>query len=88
MAEEENENEQASVFLYKRPSERAPELLQALFSQDPRQFRLSMGENRMQEVMQMDRALSEHGRAELVTDSYRWGRGEGRGFGVGVWQRG
>ena len=58
-----------SVYVYKRGNESAAEILQPLIQQDPRQFRLSG--HRMQEVMQMDRALTEHGKAEVVTDSYR-----------------
>ena len=65
-----DESGQASVYVYKRENETAAEIVQPLISQDPRQFRLSG--HRMQEVMQMDRALTEHGRAEVVTDSYRW----------------
>ena len=67
--EEVDESGQVSVYVYKRENESAAEILQLLISQDPRQFRLSG--HRMQEVMQMDRALTEHGRAEVITDSYR-----------------
>lgn len=63
------ETGQASVFVYKRENERAADILQPLISQDPRQFRLSG--HRLQEVMQMDRALTENGKVEVATDSYR-----------------
>ena len=69
LEEEVDETGQASVYVYKRPNESSAEILQPLISQDPRQFRLSG--HRMQEVMQIDRALSEHGKAEVFTDSYR-----------------
>lgn len=64
-----DETGQASVFVYKRPNESSAEILQPLLSQDSRQFRLSG--HRMQEVMQIDRALTEQGKAEVFTDSYR-----------------
>ncbi len=64
-----DESGQASVYVYKRENESAADILQPLISQDPRQFRLSG--HRMQEVMMMDRALTEHGRAEIITESYR-----------------
>lgn len=67
-----DESGQASVYVYKRENENAADILQPLISQDPRQFRLSG--HRMQEVMMMDRTLNEHGRAEIITDSYRYGR--------------
>ena len=64
-----DESGQASIFVYKRPSESTADILQPLISQDPRQFRLSG--HRMQEVMQIDRTLTENGVAEVYTDSYR-----------------
>ena len=69
LLEEVDELGQASVYIYKRSSESSAEILQPLISQDPRQFRLSG--HRMQEVMQIDRALTEHGKAEVFTDTYR-----------------
>lgn len=65
-----DETGQASVYVYKRPNESSAEILQPLISQDSRQFRLSG--HRMQEVMQIDRALTERGKAEVFTDSYRY----------------
>ena len=69
LEEEMDESGQASIYVYKRPNESTADILQPLISQDPRQFRLSG--HRMQEVMLIDRALSEHGKAEVFTDSYR-----------------
>ena len=66
---EADETGQASVYVHKRPDESSAEILQPLISQDPRQFRLSG--HRMQEVMHIDRALTEQGKAEVFTDSYR-----------------
>ena len=70
LEDEAEESGQASVYVYKRPNENTTDILQPLISQDPRQFRLSG--HRVQEVMQIDHALSEHGRAEVFTDSYRY----------------
>lgn len=64
-----DETGQASVYVYKRPNESSAEILQPLISQDSRQLRLSG--SRMQEVMQIDRSLSESGKAEVFTDNYR-----------------
>ena len=69
LEKEVDETGQASVYVYKRHNETSAEILQPLISQDPRQFRLSG--HRMQEVMQIDRALTEQGKAEVFTDSYR-----------------
>ena len=66
---EADESGQASVYVHKRSNESSAEILQPLISQDPRQFRLSG--HRMQEVMHIDRALTEQGKAEVFTDSYR-----------------
>ena len=66
---EADESGQASVYIYKRANETSAEILQPLISQDSRQLRLSGP--RMQEVILIDRALSEHGRAEMFTDNYR-----------------
>ena len=63
------ETGQASVYVYRRENERAADILQPLISQDPRQFRLTG--HRLQEVMQMDRALTENGKVEVVVESYR-----------------
>ena len=70
------ETGQTSVYVYKRPDESSAEILQPLISQDPHQFRLSG--HRVQEVMLIERALTEQGKAEVVTDTYRSvpGRGE------------
>jgi E3 ubiquitin-protein ligase HECTD4 len=69
LEKEADESGQASVYIYKRSHETSAEILQPLISQDSRQLRLAGP--RMQEVMLIDRALSEHGRAEMFTDNYR-----------------
>ena len=69
LEKEADETGQASVYIHKRPNESTAEILQPLISQDPRQLRLSG--SRMQEVMVIDRALAEQGKAEVFTDSYR-----------------
>ena len=70
LEKEADESGQASVYIYKRSHETSAEILQPLIGQDSRQLRLAGP--RMQEVMLIDRALSEHGRAEMFTDNYRW----------------
>ncbi len=64
-----DETGQASVFIHRREGETAAEVLEPLVAQDPRQLRL--GGTRMRDVASIDRALSEHGKAELFTDTYR-----------------
>ena len=65
-----DENGQASVYIYKRENENAAEILQPLMGLDPRHGRSG---HRAQEGLaaKMDRELSEHGRAEILTDTYR-----------------
>ena len=70
LQKEVDETGQASVYIYKRASETSADVLQPLASQDSRQLRLTGP--RMQEVVLIDRALSNHGRAEVFTDTYRW----------------
>lgn len=65
-----DENGQASVYVYKREHENAAEILQPLISVDPRHGRSGHhGQEGL--AVKLDRELSEHGRAEILTDTYR-----------------
>ena len=64
--EEVDESGQASVVIYRRDNEGAADILHMLLNQDPRQ-----PGHRMETVLQLDQALSEEGRVEIFTDSYR-----------------
>lgn len=61
-----DESSQASVYIYRKDSESAAEILHLLLNQDPRQL-----SHRMETVLRLDQALTEDGKAEIFTDSYR-----------------
>ena len=61
-----DETGQASVFLYRRDNESATEILQLLLNQDPRQLA-----HRMETVLRLDQSLTDHGKAEVLTDNYK-----------------
>jgi hypothetical protein len=61
-----DESGHASVYLYRREEENVADLLQLLINQDPRQLT-----QRMENIIQMDQSLTEDGRAEIMTDTYR-----------------
>ena len=61
---------QASVYIHKRSSETANDILQALVGPDSRQMRLGGGA-RILDLGLIEQTLSEHGKAELLTDTYR-----------------
>lgn len=61
-----DESGHASVYIYRRNSENAAEILQLLLNQDPRQLA-----HRMETVLRLDQSLTDEGKAEILTDSYR-----------------
>ena len=63
---QQDETGQASVFLYCRDNESATEILQLLLNQDPRQLA-----HRMETVLRLDQSLTDHGKAEVLTDNYK-----------------
>ena len=61
-----DESGQASVYIHRRNNESAAEILHLLLNQDPRQL-----SQRMETVLRLDQALTDDGKAEIYTDSYR-----------------
>ncbi|XP_077866440.1 putative E3 ubiquitin-protein ligase HECTD4 [Saccoglossus kowalevskii] len=56
-----------SVFIHKREDQSSHEVIQPLLSSDGRPFRLGSGAN-MEKVVRMDREMTKHNRAEVITD--------------------
>ena len=61
-----DESGQASVYLYRRDGDTASEILQLLINQDTRQLA-----QRMETVIRLDQSLTDDGKAEIYTDTYR-----------------
>ena len=61
-------NQRVTVYIHKRPNQQPHEVIQPLISADTRLFSQT---TYMEKIIQMDRSMSQSGKAELLTDEFR-----------------
>lgn len=61
-------NQRVTVYIHKRPNQQPHEVIQPLISADTRLFSQT---TYMEKIIQMDRSMSQTGKAELLTDEFR-----------------